>query len=112
MLGSIVNGDLGLVHLNLHILDVKDAMLSCAGGQVDLAVKTFTTNEDVKQTRVRHLGEASLLLVVEGDVLKVTLNLAEVDDNVVAVRVADFLKGRELEVIGRLELQNIGQEVL
>jgi hypothetical protein len=64
----VADGELERVDLDGDVLDVEDGGLVFAGrGKVNFDGETFAAEEDVCETRVLDLWDATLLLEVEGD---------------------------------------------
>lgn len=108
----VADGELEGVDFDGDVLDVEDGGLVFAGGgEVDLDGEAFAAEEDVCETRVLDLGDTALLLEVEGDVAHVGLDLGEGEGEVVIVLVGDGGVGRDDDVVVRLDLDGVGEQV-
>jgi len=97
----------------MNIFDMEDrATIPVGTPEVDLDGQAFTAEENVSQTAVLHLRDASLLVVIECDIAHVRLNLAEGEGEVVAVLVRDGVIWRELDEVVRFERDDVGEKIL
>ena len=75
------------VNFDVDVLDLKDARLVVRllvrEDEGDGGAETFTSEDDIGETRILHLGETSLLAVIEGDVPHVGLDLREGEGDLV-----------------------------
>lgn len=80
--------------------------------KVDLARQSLATEHDVDSSLILKLGETSLLLKVECNVLEVSLDLREREPERVLGLVVNLIVGRDLEVVAHLELDDVRKQVL
>ena len=73
--------------------------------------QSLATQQNISDTRILHLGHASLLPVVERDVPHVSLHLLQRQADAVMVVVGDGVVRRELDKVVGLELDDVGEEV-
>ena len=77
--------------LHVDVLDLEHAGLVLVGGcDVRRDSETLAAEQDVRKTRVGELGEAALLLEVEGDIAHVRLDLTERQDEFMVLLIPGF----------------------
>jgi len=108
----VANGELKRVDFDGDVLDVEDGGLVFAGGcEMDFDGETFAAEEDVCETRVLDLRDAGLLLEVEGNITHIGLDLAESEGEVVVVFIGDGRVRRDDDMVVRLDLDGVGEQV-
>ena len=76
---AIADAELEPVNLDVHRVDLEErGLIGARGGmQADVRGDAIAANEDIGETGVFHTGKASLLVIVEGNVAHVCLDLRE-----------------------------------
>ena len=112
MITYVTNRELEGINLDGHLLDLEDAVAhvlplsgraSCRDN-LDFDGDTVAANEDICQTRILDLGEASLFAEIESNVAEVGMDLTEAESESVMGFVLDRGIRGKLEVVlgGRL----------
>ena len=73
--------------------------------------QTLAAKEDVGHTRVLHLRQASLFVIIERDVPHISLDLFQSDRNSVSVIIGNGVIWGKLEEVVRLALNNAREEI-
>lgn len=79
---------------------------------VHLGAQTLTTEQDVRQPRVLELRQTALLVKVERNIAHIGLDVSKRQREVVALVVADGSVRRELDIVVRLDFDDVREQVL
>lgn len=79
---------------------------------VYLDVQTLSTEQDICQPRILELRHPALFVKVERDVAHVSLDVSKRQGEVMVLLVGDGAVGRELDIVVRLDLNNVWEQVL
>ena len=101
-------GDLGVDRFNLE----HRSMVLGRRYELDRHVDTLTTEDEVGEARVTEPRKTSLLPEVEGDVVKIRLDLAEAELDLMFGLVVDNTVRREFEVVLGGHGYDVGEQVL
>jgi hypothetical protein len=108
----VADGELERVNLDVNVVNSEDGRaILLRRHQMDCSTQTLSTEDDVSETRVLHLRQAGFLVVVEGDVTHIGLNLLQCDGDAVTMIVLDGVIGRKFHEILSLELDDVGEDV-
>lgn len=108
----ISNGELERVNLNIDILNMEHAARVLARArQMHSNSHTRPAKEHISKPRVLVFDRARLAVDVERNVAHVRLDLREGELEVVRVVVLDGVVGRELDVVVRVEGDDVGEDV-
>jgi hypothetical protein len=92
--------ELERIHLAVHVLDLEHAALVLTRpSQMDLDFQSFTTKEDICESRIFHLWQSSLLVEVECDIPHVGLDLGHRELEVVLALVGYRFVRTKFEIV-------------
>lgn len=95
----VTDRELEGINLDIDILDVEDGgLVLLSGGEVDGGGETLSTEDDIGETLIGDLDTATVL-VVEGNIAHIGLDLTECEGELVMALVLDGVVGRELHEI-------------
>jgi hypothetical protein len=77
-----------------------------------LGTQPLPAEQHVRKSRVLELGHTSLLIEVKRNVAHVRLDVSKREREVVVLLVADGTVGRKLDIVVRLDLDDVREEVL
>jgi len=107
----VSDGKLEGVNVDINVLDREGAVSSVVGLEGDLDGDTLSSDQDVGDTGVLELGPTRLPSELEDDISEIGLDLAETQGDDVVLLVGDLVVGRELEVVVRSNLDDVGGQV-